>query len=143
MQPAARAATNNSTRLPRGADEAITGNSTTATGARLGRVRTAAATQAPAPKALHGPGTRAIPQAVVRHAAAGMSPLGTTVWNADNGLKATSSAAIKPVRASATRRPIRYVVQIVSPPRRGTTRYTASRPAIRCAAAINSGRPGG
>src|SRR5262245_19277964 len=143
MQPAARAATNNSTRLPRGADDAITGNSTTATGARLGRVRTAAATQAPAPKALHGPGTRAIAQAVVHHAAAGMSLIGSNVWNTNNGLKATSSAAIKPVRASATRRPIRYVVQIVSPPRSGTTRNTASRPASRCAPAMNSGKPGG
>src|SRR5262245_19804618 len=143
MQPAARAATNSSTRLRCGADEAITGNSTTARGARLGRVRTAAATQAPAPKALHGPGTRLIAHAVVHHAVAGMSLIGSKVWNTNNGLRATSIAAIRPVRASATRRPIRYVIQIVSPPRSGTTTYTASRPASRWAPAMNSGRPGG
>src|SRR5262249_50324642 len=119
-QPAATAAEKRSTRLRRGADAATTGSSTRASGARFGRVSTAAATATPAPDALHAPGASDMAHAAVHQAVAGMSLIGSNVWNMNNGLNATSSAATRPVRPSATRNPIKYVIQTASPPSSGT-----------------------
>jgi hypothetical protein len=87
----------------------------------LGRVRIAAAAATPAPNALAAPGASAMAHAAVHHAVAGTSLIGSNVWNTNSGLNATSSAASKPVRSSAARSPMRYVIQIVRPPSSGTT----------------------
>ncbi len=103
----------------------------------------AAADASPAPNADASLGPVASTHAAIHHIVAGMSLIGSKVWNMKIGLSASITAPAMPVMPPKRRVPSRYVSHTAIAPNSGTTRYIASSPPTRNAAAMTMGYPGG
>ena len=116
---------------------------TSASGKRLGRVRSASPAIAPAAIAAPGCGDRASSNASAHQPVAATSLMGWTIWNRKTGLVASSAAATTPAVREWSLAPSAYVQNTATAPSSGTTRNGPQSPATMYAAAIVSGSPGG
>src|SRR5438132_8808390 len=116
--------------------------SSSANGARFGRIRMATLEASPAISAALSDSPNAKKIAVVQNAAAGTSLIGDTSIASTAGLVASSHAAPRPIHGDPSFRPIANVIQTSSAPVSGVTQNIARCPAMVFAAAIINDSPG-